>query len=79
MSEPSSSESTLTLTTPIQYLPGVGPARATKLRKLGLRIARDILFLFPRNHTFPPPPYQGRGFYPKANRRPSSARSRTLS
>lgn len=56
MSEPSSSESTLTLTTPIQYLPGVGPARATKLRKLGLRIARDILFLFPRNHTFPPPP-----------------------
>ncbi|MCC9655324.1 ATP-dependent DNA helicase RecG [Rhodopirellula halodulae] len=55
-SGPGNSESTLTLTTPIQYLPGIGPARAARLRKLGLRIARDFLFLFPRNHMFPPPP-----------------------
>ncbi|EMI51699.1 ATP-dependent DNA helicase RecG [Rhodopirellula sallentina] len=40
----------------LQFLPGVGPARAEKLRKLGLRKAQDVLFFFPREHQFPPPP-----------------------
>jgi ATP-dependent DNA helicase RecG len=44
------------LTTPLQYLPGMGPARADRLRKLGLRKAQDVLFFFPREHQFPPPP-----------------------
>ncbi len=44
------------LSTPLQYLPGMGPARADRLRKLGLRKAQDVLFFFPREHQFPPPP-----------------------
>ncbi|MCM2374518.1 ATP-dependent DNA helicase RecG [Aporhodopirellula aestuarii] len=42
--------------TPVQYLPGVGAARAERLRRLGLRRAQDVLFFFPREHQFPPPP-----------------------
>ena len=33
----------LPLTTPVQYLKGVGPHRAELLERLGLRTARDIL------------------------------------
>ncbi len=44
------------LATPLQFLPGMGPARADRLRKLGLRKAQDVLFFFPREHQFPPPP-----------------------
>lgn len=44
------------LHTPLQYLPGMGPARADRLRRLGLRKAQDVLFFFPREHQFPPPP-----------------------
>lgn len=46
----------LSLTTPLASVNGVGPARAMTLRKLGLRTARDVLFLFPRQHEYPPPP-----------------------
>jgi ATP-dependent DNA helicase RecG len=38
------------LTTPVQYLKGVGPSRGELLRRLGLRIARDVLFFFPRDY-----------------------------
>lgn len=44
------------LTTPLQYLPGMGLVRADRLRRLGLRKAQDVLFFFPREHEFPPPP-----------------------
>lgn len=44
------------LATPIQFLPKIGPARADRLRRLGLRKAQDVLFFFPREHQFPPPP-----------------------
>lgn len=44
----------LTLTTPLSAVPSVGPSRAAKLRKLKLRIARDVLFLFPRDFEHPP-------------------------
>ncbi len=45
----------VTLSTPVQFLPGVGPARAERLARLGLRTARDILFLFPRDFEHPAP------------------------
>lgn len=48
--------SSLTLSTPVQYLPGVGPARADRLSRLGLRTAQDVLFLFPRDYEQPAPP-----------------------
>lgn len=38
------------LTTPVQYLKGVGPARVDLLERLGLRTAADVLFLFPRDY-----------------------------
>jgi len=43
------------LTTAVQYLPGVGPARARRLARLGVRTAQDLLFLFPRDYEFPAP------------------------
>ncbi len=38
------------LATPIQYLKGVGPARAELLRRLGLEKVSDVLFYFPRDY-----------------------------
>jgi ATP-dependent DNA helicase RecG len=38
------------LATPVQFLKGVGPARAELLERLGLRTARDVLFYFPRDY-----------------------------
>lgn len=38
------------LATPIQYVKGVGPARAELLLRLGLRRASDVLFFFPRDY-----------------------------
>ncbi|MBN1912034.1 MAG: ATP-dependent DNA helicase RecG [Pirellulales bacterium] len=38
------------LSTPVQFLPGVGPQRAELLAKLGLKTAADVLFFFPRDY-----------------------------
>lgn len=38
------------LHTPVQFLKGVGPARAELLRRLGLETACDLLFFFPRDY-----------------------------
>jgi ATP-dependent DNA helicase RecG len=38
------------LATPLQYLKGVGPARAELLERLGLHAVRDVLFFFPRDY-----------------------------
>src|SRR3970040_2002259 len=38
------------LTTPIQFVKGVGPHRAELLKKLELQTARDVLFFFPRDY-----------------------------
>ncbi len=38
------------LATPVQYLKGVGPERAELLHRLGLKLARDVLFFFPRDY-----------------------------
>ena len=35
---------------PVQFLRGVGPQRAELLHRMGLRIARDVLFHFPRDY-----------------------------
>lgn len=50
MSEPRGKTPAELLTTPIQFLKGVGPDRAEVLRRLGLRHARDVLFCFPRDY-----------------------------
>jgi ATP-dependent DNA helicase RecG len=34
----------------MQYVKGVGPERAKLLERLGLRVARDLLFFFPRSY-----------------------------
>jgi ATP-dependent DNA helicase RecG len=38
------------LTTPVQFLKGVGPQRGELLQRLGLRTAVDVLFFFPRSY-----------------------------
>jgi ATP-dependent DNA helicase RecG len=38
------------LLSPVQYLQGVGPARAERLEKLGIRKISDLLFFFPRDY-----------------------------
>ncbi len=43
------------LSTPVQYLPGVGPDRARRLSRLGIRTAQDVLFWFPRDYEYPSP------------------------
>lgn len=40
----------LTLDTPLTDFPGVGPARAAKLEKLGLTRVRDLMSYFPRDY-----------------------------
>ncbi len=38
----------LKIETPVQYLTGVGPVMAKKLKRLGIETVRDLLFYFPR-------------------------------
>jgi ATP-dependent DNA helicase RecG len=40
----------LTLATPLQYLKGIGPARAAALQRKGLTTLSDALFYFPRRY-----------------------------
>ena len=51
-----SESGSITLATPVQYLPGVGTSRGKRLARLGLRNAQDLLFLFPRDYERPAPP-----------------------
>lgn len=44
----------VTLSTPVQYLKGVGPARAEVFEKLGVRTVADLLEYFPRDWVFAP-------------------------
>lgn len=45
----------ITLATPVQFLPGMGVSRGKKMGRLGLRMAQDVVFLFPRGYEFPAP------------------------
>src|SRR5580698_5773240 len=37
-------------TSPVQFLPGCGPARAEMLARLGVTTVRDLVYLFPRSY-----------------------------
>ncbi len=50
MSEGNDTQPELQLTQPVQFIRGVGPARAKVLEKLGLKTAADLLFFFPRKY-----------------------------
>ena len=45
-----------TLTMPVQYLKGVGPARAKTFTQLGVETVADLLEYFPRDWVFAPEP-----------------------
>jgi ATP-dependent DNA helicase RecG len=40
----------LTLEQPVSYLAEIGPSKSVYLERLGLRIVRDVLFYYPRDH-----------------------------
>lgn len=40
----------LEVSTPLQFIPGIGPQRVELFHKLGVRRAIDLLFLFPRSY-----------------------------
>ena len=44
----------LTLDTPIQFVKGVGPARAKAFEQLGVKNVSDVLEYFPREWVFAP-------------------------
>lgn len=46
----------ITLSTPVQYLKGVGPARAAAFAELGVTAVGDLLDYFPRDWWFAPEP-----------------------
>ena len=50
------SKETLTASMAVQYLKGVGPARAQVFEKLGVRTVADLLEYFPRDWVFAPAP-----------------------
>ena len=50
------SEFEITLSTPVQFLKGVGPARAEIFAQLGVRTVGDLLEYFPRDWNFMPEP-----------------------
>jgi ATP-dependent DNA helicase RecG len=54
INSPANGASQVQLSTPAQFLRGVGPERAELLAKLGVRNGQDALFFFPRSYEFPP-------------------------
>ncbi len=54
MEKPSFGNEGMTLSMPVQYLKGVGPARAAVFEKLGVRTVADLLEYFPRDWIFAP-------------------------
>ena len=52
----STNQTNLELRTPVQFLKGVGPARAKTFTKLGIETLSDLLGYFPRKWTFMPEP-----------------------
>jgi len=49
-------QSEITGTTPVQFVKGVGPARAATFEDLGVRTVADLLEYFPRDWVFAPEP-----------------------
>ncbi len=50
------SQNTITLSMPVQYLKGVGPARAGTFAQLGVHTVGDLLEYYPRDWNFAPEP-----------------------
>ncbi len=48
----------------VQFAPGVGPARAELLRRMGIRRCADLLFQFPRDYEVPAPIADSADFTP---------------
>ena len=46
----------LDLTTPVQFVKGVGPARAKTFQKLGIETLAELLEYYPRDYVFMPSP-----------------------
>lgn len=44
------------LDTPVQFVKGVGPAKAEILAELGIRTVNDLIEYYPRDHVFAPTP-----------------------
>ncbi len=55
-SEIRNSEFEIVLSTPVQFLKGVGPTRAETFAQLGVRTVADLLEYFPRDWNFMPEP-----------------------
>ncbi len=63
----------ITLTMPVQYVKGVGPARAAIFEKLGVQTVGDLLEYFPRDWVFAPGPIKIGADAARTSRPPSSA------
>jgi ATP-dependent DNA helicase RecG len=50
MASSASNAALLEPTSPVQFLPGCGPARGEMLGRLGVATVRDLIFLFPRSY-----------------------------
>ncbi len=55
-SEQSHEQGTITTSTPVQYVKGVGPARAKTFAQLGVNTVGDLLEYYPRDWVFAPTP-----------------------
>jgi ATP-dependent DNA helicase RecG len=56
MQRPDTNQPTYQPDTPIQFVKGVGPAKAVILAQLGVHTINDLLEYYPRNHVFVPNP-----------------------
>ena len=65
------------LATPVQFLKGVGPARAELLDRLGLHTVRDVLFFFPRDYQDLSDERERRASWKRASSNRSAAWSKT--
>ena len=61
------SQNKIELTTPVQYLKGVGPSRALVFEQLGVKTVGDLLEYFPRDWNFLPEPVKINEIEPNRN------------
>jgi ATP-dependent DNA helicase RecG len=64
---PSAKHNRMDLAMPVQYVKGVGPARAKAFEALGVKTLADLLEYFPRDWFFMPKPVKIRDIHPGEN------------
>ena len=64
---PSAKNNRMDLAMPVQYVKGVGPARAKAFEALGVKTLADLLEYFPRDWFFMPKPVKIRDIHPGEN------------